>query len=104
MPFQPGNQCAKKDKLFAGMIKRRLMEDDWASLKRIVTKLISRAEEGDNFAVKEIMDRVDGKSVQPVSGDEEGAPIRIEMEPAKELVAKIRGLLQDDSGVGEDRK
>ena len=42
----------------------------------IINALIARAKEGDIIAVKEILDRILGKSIQPLTG-EGGGPIQI---------------------------
>lgn len=40
-------------------------------LKRAAEKIWDKAEEGDLASFKEIADRIDGKAVQPISGDDE---------------------------------
>jgi hypothetical protein len=62
---QLGNQNAKKGKLFYDSlsIKIALVQEDRKSLRKITDKLVKAAEEGDAWAVKEIMDRMDGKPV-----------------------------------------
>ena len=60
---QPGNNNASKNKLFYERIRKALSQDP-QKLANIVDKLIEKAEEGDSWAVKEIMDRIDGKAVQ----------------------------------------
>jgi hypothetical protein len=58
-----GNQNAKKGKLFADRIRMDLMADP-QKLSNIVGKLIKQAEDGEPWAIKEIMDRMDGKAIQ----------------------------------------
>ena len=60
---QPGNQNAKKGKLFYDALRLALVQEDRKSLRKITDKLVKAAEEGDAWAVKEIMDRMDGKPV-----------------------------------------
>ena len=60
---QPGNQNAKKGKLFYDALRVALVQEDRKSLRKITDKLVKAAEEGDAWAVKEIMDRMDGKPV-----------------------------------------
>ena len=60
---QPGNNNASKNKLFYERIRKALSQDP-QKLANIVDKLIEKAEEGDSWAVKEIMDRIDGKAIQ----------------------------------------
>jgi hypothetical protein len=66
---QIGNQNAKKGKLFYDRIRMDLLQDP-RKLANIVGKLISLAEAGEAWAVKEVMDRVDGKAIatQEVTG------------------------------------
>jgi hypothetical protein len=58
-----GNNNATKNKLFYDRIRKALTQEPHR-LAKIVDKLIEEAEEGEAWAVKEIMDRVDGKAVQ----------------------------------------
>ena len=58
-----GNNNARKNKLFYDMIKRRLTQKP-EELEKIVDILIVHATKGESWAVKEIMDRVDGKAIQ----------------------------------------
>lgn len=58
-----GNTNAKKNKLFYDRIQKHLVQNP-QKLEKIVTTLCQAAEDGEPWAVKEIMDRVDGKSVQ----------------------------------------
>ena len=59
-----GNKNAKKGKLFYDQLRRVLVQNDSLKLRMIAEKLVEAAEEGEPWAVKEIMDRMDGKSVQ----------------------------------------
>lgn len=59
-----GNQNAKKGKLFYNQLRKVLVQEDQLKLRKIAEKLVKAAEEGEAWAVKEIMDRVDGKAVQ----------------------------------------
>jgi len=59
-----GNQNAAKGKLFYGQLRKALVQDDALKLRAIAEKLVDAAIEGEPWAVKEIMDRVDGKAVQ----------------------------------------
>jgi len=58
-----GNQNGKKGKLFYDALRIALVQEDRKSLRKITDKLVKAAEEGDAWAVKEIMDRMDGKPV-----------------------------------------
>ncbi len=74
-----GNQNATKNKLWRDALDKRLrdfnkgdskVQQYWA-LQAIADKLIEAALEGDMQAIKEIGDRIDGKSVQAIAGDPE---------------------------------
>jgi hypothetical protein len=73
-----GNQNATKSKrLFNSALKRALTQDP-KRLETIVEKLVSLAELGESWAVKELIDRVDGKAPQPVvGGDDDDNPITV---------------------------
>lgn len=59
-----GNDNAKKGKLFYNQLRKVLVQEDQLKLRQIAEKLVEAAQEGEAWAVKEIMDRVDGKAVQ----------------------------------------
>ena len=61
---QPNNSNAKKGKLFYSELRKALVQQDQLNLRRIADKLVEKAIDGEPWAVKEIMDRVDGKAVQ----------------------------------------
>lgn len=69
---QPNNQNAKKGKLFYNELRKALVQQDQLNLRRIADKLVEKAIDGEPWAVKEIMDRVDGKAIQAteISGAE----------------------------------
>jgi hypothetical protein len=57
--------------------------DRIAALNELAAKLIEKAAEGDMSALKELGDRLDGKSVQPVAGAEGEPPVKMEIGWAK---------------------
>ena len=59
-----GNQNGKKGKLFYDQLRVALVQEDKKRLRTIAEKLVKAAENGDAWAIKEIIDRVDGKAVQ----------------------------------------
>ena len=59
-----GNTNSKKGKLFHGELHKALIQEDRKKLRKIADKLVEAAEEGEPWAIKEIIDRVDGKAVQ----------------------------------------
>jgi hypothetical protein len=58
-----GNANAVKGKMFYDKLRRRLTQEPHR-LERIVNELITQAEAGESWAVKEVIDRLDGKAVQ----------------------------------------
>ena len=58
-----GNQNGKKGKLFYDALRVALVQEDRKKLRKITEKLVQAAESGEPWAVKEIMDRMDGKPV-----------------------------------------
>ena len=58
-----GNDNAKKGKLFYDQLRRVLVQNDSLKLRQVSEKLVDAAIEGEPWAVKEIMDRMDGKAV-----------------------------------------
>ena len=71
---QLGNNNAAKNKYFTDALKRRLIQSP-ERLERIVDVLISEAEKGEPWAVREIMDRVDGKPTQVNQINTEHIPV-----------------------------
>jgi flagellar hook-basal body complex protein FliE len=59
-----GNQNAKKGKLFADQLRKVLVQNDALKLRQVTEKLVDAAVEGEPWAVKEVIDRMDGKAVQ----------------------------------------
>lgn len=71
MPGTEGNtNSSKNNRLFANTIRRVAVQEP-ERLRRIVEALYDKAEQGDNQAIKEIGDRLDGKPAQIIAGDDE---------------------------------
>lgn len=72
---QPNNINAKKGRLFFDQLRKELVQEDAIKLRMIARKLVEAAQDGEPWAVKEIMDRVDGKAIQvtEMSGLDGGA-------------------------------
>ena len=86
-----GNQNASKSKrIFTAALKRVLTQAP-NEVDDIVNMLIGKAKEGEPWAVKELIDRVDGKAPQPLTGgDDDENPITV-----KEIL--IRAIAPDRS-------
>lgn len=61
----------KPDKHVRDALIAAARQNDFASLKRIANKVLEKAEEGDMQAIQFVADRIDGKAVQPIGGDED---------------------------------
>ena len=70
-----GNHNAKKGKLFYEQLRKVLVQNDALRLRRIAEKLVESAEKGEPWAVKEVMDRVDGKAIQSTDITTDGTPL-----------------------------
>lgn len=83
-PFQPGqsgNPSGRpKTRPFKDALQKALQDagDDSEALKTVAIALVLKAQGGDVPAIKEIADRLDGKVTQPISGDEDSAPLVIQ--------------------------
>lgn len=70
-----GNTNAIKGKMFYDKLRKRLTQEPHR-LERIVNELITQAEQGESWAVKEVIDRLDGKAVQTTEmQNSDGTPI-----------------------------
>lgn len=81
-----------KDKPFRDALRMEIAEaaEDRRDLRRIARKLLSKAEEGDVQAIREVADRLDGKVPQAVIGDSESDPINV--------ISEIRRVIVDKPG------
>lgn len=67
---QPNNtNSSKSNRLWAETIKRAVTQSDSERLRRIAEALLTKAEEGDMNAIKEMGDRLDGKASQTVDAN-----------------------------------
>jgi hypothetical protein len=86
MVFQPGNQESKKaDHRRARVITQQLIsalneaadDGNTTKMRKLVDRLVDKAIDGDVPAIKEILDRVDGRVPQAMAGDDGEGPIRL---------------------------
>lgn len=71
---------SKNNRLLNDTLRRRLIQEDAVRANLIVEALLSKAEEGDLTAIKEVFDRIEGKAVakQEITGaDGEALPLSI---------------------------
>lgn len=70
-----GNTNAIKGKMFYDKLRKCLVQEPHR-LDRIVNELVSQAEAGEAWAVKEVIDRLDGKAVQTTEmQNSDGTPL-----------------------------
>jgi hypothetical protein len=73
-----GNQNATKAKEFRQALKRALARKSGstmsAALEEIATKLAEAAYAGEQWAIREVADRLDGKPAQAIIGGDEDDP------------------------------
>ena len=67
-----GNENARKGRLFYDQLRKVLIQDDALKLRQIALRLVEAAEDGEAWAVREVIDRIDGKAIQAteISGPE----------------------------------
>jgi hypothetical protein len=64
-----GNKnSSKNNRLWADTIRRAVVQSDAERLRRIAEAMLTKAEEGDMTAIKEMGDRLDGKPQQQIVG------------------------------------
>lgn len=68
---QPGNNNAGKNKPFWRALDKAIAQEDGKRLRAAAEKLLDLAAQGEQWAVKELADRMDGKSAQVIAGDPE---------------------------------
>ena len=68
----------KNNRLWADTIRRVLIQSDGERIRALAEALINKASEGDVSALKEIGDRIDGKSAQALTlGGDQDNPIEM---------------------------
>jgi hypothetical protein len=78
-----GNQNARNAKRWQSAITRALAKVSEgagveAGLDKLADKLIAAAVAGEQWALREVGDRLDGKPAQTIGGDPDGAPLKME--------------------------
>jgi hypothetical protein len=89
MPFQPGqvtnpNGARKERKFYQMLLVALNSEGPDIRLRRVAEQLVTAAEKGEPWAIRELMDRIDGKVPQAtiLQGDAE-QPVRYVEVPRK---------------------
>src|ERR1017187_8415518 len=89
----PTKRSPIKDKPFRDALRMEIlaMGEDSKGLRKVARKLLDNALNNDNFAIREIADRIDGKVPQAIVGDDEYDPIQVatDADRAKALAALL---------------
>ena len=72
----PGGRPKEKPFREALLMELKSAGEDHKTLRRIARAVISKAEDGDIQAIKEIADRLDGKVPQGIEGGDPNNPLR----------------------------
>lgn len=64
MPFEKGNTLGAKSKVFDQTLRRAIASDDGKRVRACADKLLDLAAAGEPWAVRELIDRLDGRAVQ----------------------------------------
>ena len=80
-----GNQNARKARLFRDALMRALArvgdgQGINAGLDKVADRLVSEALAGEQWAIEEIANRLDGKPTTVIVGDEDEAPVLLRVE------------------------
>ena len=76
---QKGNKNATKEHRLVGDMLRRVATQNKDRLRAACEKLLSKAEEGDVTAFRELADRVDGKVPQGIEGTGENGEFKFSL-------------------------
>lgn len=94
MPFEKGHKHGAKSKLFDGALRRAIAQDDGDRLRKAAEQLLTKASEGEPWALSMLADRLDGKAAQSVTVE---APGLREMSLV-ELTAQLASVVEGGAG------
>lgn len=82
MPFEPGKSGnpkgdSRSERIWRSTLMRACKQEDFKRVRGAAEKLLDLAEAGEQWAIKELGDRLDGKPAQTIAGDPEN-PLVIE--------------------------
>lgn len=83
----PNPVGGKPDKLIRDALKAAIRQEP-QKLKRAAEKVLDEAADGNLHAMNFLAERIDGKAVQAVVGDDEHAPINVVTKMVVEFVSK----------------
>lgn len=86
MPFEKGKSGnpngRRKEKKFTQALAAALEAEDKVKLYQLRDKLIAEGLKGESWAMKEIIDRYEGKVPQPIAGEDGEGPVKHVVEVA----------------------
>lgn len=83
----PQTNGGKPDKLIRDALKAAIRQEPH-KLKKAAEKVLDEAAEGNLHAMNFLAERIDGKAVQAVVGDDEYAPVNVMTKMVVEFVGK----------------
>lgn len=95
-----GNQNAYARAEFRDAVRKIVARDDWKRLNKIAEKLVSLAEQGEGWAIKEFAERIDGKAVQMLANPDGSNLIPTSLEVA--LVKAVSRTAGESGGSPAD--
>lgn len=69
MAAPEGNQNAVKGKVWNDALRKAIVQDDGKRVRAAIDSLLTQAAAGEQWAIKELADRLDGKPAQTIAGD-----------------------------------
>ena len=98
----PLKRGPSKDKPFRDALRMEIlaMGEDHKGLRKIAKSLVGNAIAGDNVAIREIADRIDGKVPQAIVGDDDYDPIQVATDEDR---AKALAAFMAKAGGGENK-
>ena len=87
-----------RDKPVSDLLRMAVLSGGGRRLRAIIEKLFEKAEQGDLQAIREVMDRLDGKPVQAI----ERGDVRLEDMSDQQLMTVILGGPADTIGYASD--
>lgn len=64
-----GNNNATKNKAWDAALRRAIAQDDADRLRKAAEKLLTLAADGEQWAIRELADRLDGKATQQIDAN-----------------------------------
>lgn len=88
VPGQSGNPEGRRtEQPWRAMLDRALKQDDGVRLRKAAECLLTLASQGEQWAVKELADRLDGKAIQQIAAQVDGT-LQIELVQFADKTAK----------------